>query len=217
MGCGGMHMDERKAREPLTEEERARFERYAAEVFSRMGMRLDSPGGRDTPQRWVSALWDMTEGYDGDPKLSTLFPVECPICPDEEKTHVVEGPIRFTGLCEHHVLPIRGSAWVGYLAAEKLIGISKLTRIVRLYSKRFTSQERLSHDIANEVSHDLQPRGVAVYIEAEHFCMQARGVRELSSHTGTLVMRGAYNQNLLLSEEFRLMVSRHVANSTVAA
>jgi GTP cyclohydrolase I len=116
-----------------------------------MGLDLKSPGGRDTPRPWVAALWDMTEGYDGDPKLSTLFPVECPICPNEEKTHVVEGPIRFTGLCEHHVLPIRGSAWVGYLAAEDLIGISKLTRIVRVYSKRFTSQERLCHDIANEL------------------------------------------------------------------
>ena len=210
-------MHETKSREPLSVEERAQFERYASEIFSRMGLNLNSPGGRETPHRWVSALWDMTEGYDGDPKLSTLFPVECPTCPDEEKTHVVEGPIRFTGLCEHHILPIRGSAWVGYLAAAKLIGISKLTRIVRLYSKRFTSQERLSHDIANEVSNDLQPRGVAVYIEAEHFCMQARGVRELSSHTGTLVMRGAYNQNPLLSDEFRLMVGRQVANSGLAA
>jgi len=181
-------MHETKSREPLTVEERTQFERYASEIFSRMGLDLNSPGGRETPHRWVSALWDMTEGYDGDPKLSTLFPVECPTCPDEEKTHVVEGPIRFTGLCAHHILPIRGSAWVGYLAAAKLIVISKLTRIVRLYSKRFTSQERLSHDIANDVSNDLQPRGVAVYIEAEHFCMQARGVRELSSHTGTLII-----------------------------
>lgn len=210
-------MDGRNMREPLTDEERTTFERYASEIFSRLGMDLNSPGGRDTPRRWVSALWDMTEGYDGDARLSTSFPVECPICPDEEKTHVVEGPIRFTGLCEHHVLPIRGSAWVGYLAAKKLIGISKLTRIVRLYSKRFTSQERLCHDIANELTRDVEPRGVAVFIEAEHFCMQARGVRELSSRTGTLVMRGAYNQNPLLTEEFRLMIDRRSASAGLAA
>jgi hypothetical protein len=67
---------------PLTEGEQTRFERYASEIFSRMGLDCNSPGGRDTPRRWVLALWDMTEGYDGDPKLSTLFPVECPICPD---------------------------------------------------------------------------------------------------------------------------------------
>jgi len=201
-------MDPKSSREILTDRERKKFEEYAAEIFCRMGLNLNSPGGRDTPRRWVTALWDMTEGYDGDSKLSTLFPVECPVCPDEEKTHILEGPIRFTGLCEHHVLPIRGSAWVGYLAAEQLIGISKLTRIVRLYSKRFTSQERLSHDIANELTNDLKPRGIAVYIEAEHFCTQARGVREMSSRTGTLVMRGAYNQNPILSHEFRLMIDR---------
>lgn len=171
-------MENLKAREPLTSEERVKFEQYAAEIFSRMGLDLASPGGRDTPRRWVTALWDMTEGYDGDSKLSTLFPAECPICPGAEKTHIVEGPIRFTGLCEHHVLPIRGSAWVGYLANDKLIGISKLTRIVRLYSKRFTSQERLCHDIANELMKDLRPRGVGILIEAEHFCTQARGTRE---------------------------------------
>ena len=209
-------MHETKSREPLKDQERAQFERYAAEIFSRMGLDLNSPGGRETPHRWVAALWDMTEGYDGDPKISTVFPVECPVCPDEEKTHVVEGPIRFTGLCEHHVLPIRGSVWVGYLAAENLIGISKLTRISRVYSKRFTSQERLCHDIANELIKDVKPRGVAVYIEAEHFCTQARGVREMSSHTGTLVMRGAYNQNPLVAEEFRLMIDRRTASAALA-
>jgi len=209
-------MQETKSREPLKDHERAQFERYAAEIFSRMGLDLNSPGGRETPHRWVAALWDMTEGYDGDPKISTVFPVECPVCPDEEKTHVVEGPIRFTGLCEHHVLPIRGSVCVGYLAAENLIGISKLTRISRVYSKRFTSQERLCHDIANELIKDVKPRGVAVYIEADHFCTQARGVREMSSHTGTLVMRGAYNQNPLLAEEFRLMIDRRTASAALA-
>jgi GTP cyclohydrolase I len=107
-------METAKCREPLTEDERERFEGYAAEIFSRMGMDVGTSGTRETPRRWVTALWDMTEGYDGDPKLSTLFPVDCPTCPEEEKTHVVEGPIRFTGLCEHHVLPIHGSVWVEF-------------------------------------------------------------------------------------------------------
>jgi len=209
-------MEIRKLREPLSDEELKRFEGYAAAIFSRMGMDLSTPGARETPRRWVTALWDMTEGYDGDSKISTLFPVECPVCPDEEKTHVVEGPIRFTGLCEHHVLPIRGSAWAGYLAEAKLIGISKLTRIVRLYSKRFTSQERLCHQIADEMAKDVQPRGVIVYIEAEHFCTQARGVRELSSRTGALVTRGAYNTNPHLGEEFRLLIGHHSTISPAA-
>lgn len=210
-------VNERKAREPLTLEERTKFEKYAAEIFRRMGMDVNSPAGRNTPRRWVTALWDMTEGYDGDPKLSTLFPVECPSCEQEDKTHVVEGPISFIALCEHHVLPIRGNAWVGYLAAEKLIGISKLTRIVRLYSKRFTNQERLSQDVANELTKDINPRGVAVYVEAEHLCTQARGVRELSSRTGTMVMRGGYHHDPLLSAEFRHMIDRRTPFTSMAA
>ncbi|HSU58020.1 MAG TPA: GTP cyclohydrolase I [Bryobacteraceae bacterium] len=209
-------METHRIREPLAESERAMFEGYAAAIFTRMGMNVDTAGTHETPRRWLTALWDMTEGYDGDSKLSTLFPVECPVCPDEEKTHIVEGPIRFTGLCEHHVLPIRGSAWVGYLADEKLVGISKLTRIVRLYSKRFTSQERICHEVANELTQDVHPRGIIVYTEAEHFCMQARGVRELSSRTGALVTRGAYNTNPHLAEEFRLLIGRHPSVSSGA-
>jgi GTP cyclohydrolase I len=73
-----MKMEAKKLREPLSEQEIEKFEGYAAAIFSRMGMDLASPGSRETPRRWVTALWDMTEGYDGDSKLSTLFPVECP-------------------------------------------------------------------------------------------------------------------------------------------
>src|SRR5947207_7619010 len=81
-GEDGTHM----IREPLTNDEKAIFEGYAAAIFSRMGMNLDTPGTHMTPERWLTALWDMTEGYDGDAKLSTLFPVEFPVWPDEVKT-----------------------------------------------------------------------------------------------------------------------------------
>jgi len=180
-----------------------------AEIFSRLGMDLNQIGTQNTPTRWLTALWDMTEGYDGDPKLGAAFPVECSSCPEPEKTHVTEGPILFTGLCEHHVLPIHGHAWVGYLPDDQLIGISKLTRIVRLYAKRFTSQERIAHQVADELTREIHPRGVGVYIEAEHFCTQARGVREFSSRTSTIVMSGEYNTSPLLKDEFRMMIDRH--------
>jgi GTP cyclohydrolase I len=206
--AAALETESRKLREPLTPDERKRFESYVAEIFSRLGMDLARVGTRDTPTRWLTALWDMTEGYDGDPKIGAAFPVECPKCPESEKTHVTEGPISFTGLCEHHVLPIQGHAWIGYLAANELIGISKLTRIVRLYAKRFTSQERIAHEVADELASEIHPRGVGVYIEAEHFCTQARGVREYSSRTSTIVMTGEYNTNHLLNDEFRLMVRR---------
>ena len=108
-----LEMENRTFREQLTPEEREKFESYVAEIFSRLGMDLNQIGTRNTPSRWLTALWDMTEGYDGDPKLGAAFPVECPTCPEPEKTHVTEGPILFTALCEHHVLPIHGHAWVG--------------------------------------------------------------------------------------------------------
>src|SRR5215470_11621975 len=122
-----LEMENRTFREQLTPEEREKFESYVAEIFSRLGMDLTQIGTGTTPSRWLTALWDMTEGYDGDPKLGAAFPVECPTCPEPEKTHVTEGPILFTALCEHHVLPIHGHAWVGYLPADELIGIFKLT------------------------------------------------------------------------------------------
>ena len=91
---------------------------------------------------------------------------------------VVEGPIPFFALCEHHALPIRGHAWIGYLAGAKILGISKPTRIVRLYARRFTTQERITHEVAGHLMKLLRPQGVTVYLEAHHVCTQARGVRE---------------------------------------
>ena len=106
--------------------------------------------------RWVGGKWNMTEGYGGDPKLSTLFPIELPICPDEGKTYGVDGPIRFTDLCEHHVLPIFGSAWVGYLAVETLIGIPK-TLAVAAYASAARQANSVAQTHAAFPGQDLNP------------------------------------------------------------
>ena len=115
---------------------------------------------------------------------------------------VVEGPIHFYSFCEHHVLPFYGRAYVGYIAHEGIIGISKLTRLVRLFAKRFTVQERISEEIANGLQEMLQPHGVAVYLEAYHLCTQMRGVREVSPTTRTTFWRGAYDGDPALRAEF---------------
>jgi GTP cyclohydrolase I len=114
----------------------------------------------------------------------------------------VEGPIPFFALCEHHALPFYGDAFVGYIAHEHIIGISKLTRLVRLFSRRFTVQERIGQQIADTLEAMLQPHGIAVYLEAHHLCTQMRGVRELSPKTRTTFWRGEYEQNPLLRQEF---------------
>ena len=97
----------------------------------------------DTPRRLLQALFDATAGYDGDPKLRTAFPAERPQGVDGAHSQIVEGPIAFHALCEHHALPFHGVAHVAYVAGPEILGISKLTRLVRLYARRFTVQERL--------------------------------------------------------------------------
>lgn len=199
-----MALDIRPAelRVPLSPEELARFEGYMAQILGRLGLDRDQPGARHTPRRWLRAMIDMTAGYDGDPKLETVFPGECPGCPDKDMERVVEGPISFFALCEHHALPVQGHAWIGYLTGEKILGISKLTRMVRLYARRFTTQERITHEVASHLMDLVRPQGVAVYLEAHHACTQARGVRESHSKTRTFAARGVYTTNPRLRDEF---------------
>lgn len=168
-----------------------RYERNLAEILAAFGMDLDTPGTRDTPARFLHALHDATAGYDGDPKLSTVFPAERAGSVEASPALIVEGPIAFHALCEHHALPFHGFAYVGYVADERILGISKLTRLVRLYARRFTMQERLGEQVADTLVDLVEPQGVAVYLSAEHLCTHMRGVEERSS-TVTTVWRGVF-------------------------
>lgn len=117
-------------------------------------------------------------------------------------SQVIEGPIPFFALCEHHAPPFYGQAYVGYIAHETIVGISKLTRLVRLCAKRFTVQERMGRQIVDTLESMLEPHGVAVYLEAHHLCTQIRGVRELSPLTRTSFWRGHYEGDAALRAEF---------------
>ena len=184
------------------DDELSRFEGYMAEMFAAFGMDLSTPATGDTPRRFVRAMFDATIGYDGDPKLRTVFETECRGGPDCRLSQIIEGPIQFYSLCEHHALPFYGRAYVGYIAHERIIGISKLTRLVRLFARRFTVQERVGQQIADALDAMLQPHGVAVYLEAHHLCTQMRGVQEASSLTRTTFWRGEYDDNPALRAEF---------------
>ena len=186
----------------VSNEQIRKFERYIAEIFTAFGLDLTSTATADTPRRHIRALYDVTAGYDGDPKLLTVFESECRGGPDCRLSQVIEGPIDFFSLCEHHALPFFGHAYVGYIAHEKIIGISKLTRLVRLFARRFTVQERIGQQIADTLVAMLQPHGVAVYLEAHHLCTQMRGVREISPQTRTTFWRGTYDTDPTLRGEF---------------
>ena len=191
-------------RREVSREQMQKFEGYMAEILTTLGMNLNTPATYETPQRFVQAMFDATEGYDGDPKLLKVFETECRGGSDCRLSQVIEGPIPFFALCEHHALPFYGHAYIGYVAHEHIIGISKLTRLVRLFAKRFTVQERLGQQIADTFNTMLEPHGVAVYLEAHHLCMQMRGVKETASFTRTTVWRGEYEQNSSLRVEFLL-------------
>ncbi|TMC17865.1 MAG: GTP cyclohydrolase I [Chloroflexi bacterium] len=191
-------------RREISQEQMRKFEGYMAEIFDALGMDLNTPATEETPQRFVRAMFDATEGYDGDPKLLKVFETECRGGSDCRLSQVIEGPIPFFALCEHHALPFYGLAYIGYIAHEHIIGISKLTRLVRLFAKRFTVQERLGRQIADSFTAMLEPHGVAVYVEAHHLCMQMRGVKETASLTRTTVWRGEYERNSSLRVEFLL-------------
>jgi len=186
----------------FTEQQIHTFEGYAAEILTALGMDLDTPATRETPRRYIQALIEATEGYDGDPKLLKIFQTECFSDPDCRVSQVIEGPITFFSLCEHHALPFYGQAYVGYIAQENIIGISKLTRLVRIYAKRFAVQERIGQQIADSLEVMLHPQGVAVYLEAHHLCVEMRGVREQSPKTRTTVWRGLYAADSTLRAEF---------------
>ena len=189
-------------------EDWARFRTYVAEIFDAFGMDLETPGTRQTPERFLRALYDATAGYDGDPKLLTAFPTESHGSSGASRVgQIIEGPIAFQCLCEHHALPFFGSAHIGYIAGDRIIGISKLTRLVRLFARRFTVQERLGEQIADGLVSLVAPRGIAVHLDASHLCTQMRGVEE-HSRTVTTFWRGEF-EDPELRREFLLEVRSH--------
>jgi GTP cyclohydrolase IA len=182
----------------IADEDWARFRSSVAEIFEAFGMDLETPGTQDTPDRFLRALYEATAGYDGEPKLATSFPAEG-VGADAAASQIIEGPIEFHCLCEHHALPFFGTAHVGYVAGGRIIGISKLTRLVRLFARRFTVQERLGEQIADGLASLIAPRGIAVHLEAAHLCTQMRGVEE-HSRTVTTFWRGEYEEPELRRE-----------------
>jgi GTP cyclohydrolase I len=192
----------RLRRRHVSPEQWSRLTGYGAAILEACGLNLDTPATRETPHRFLQALFDATEGYEGDPKLIKVFQTECRGGPDCKLSQVIEGPIPFFALCEHHALPFHGQAYIGYIPHEHILGLSKLTRLVRLFTKRFAVQERVGQQIADTMVALLQPHAVAVYLTAQHMCVAMRGVRADAPYTRTTTWRGEYEKNPDLRAEF---------------
>ncbi len=169
---------------------------------------LGEDPGRDglvrTPARVAKAMRFLTAGYDKDPREllnDALFEVSY----DEM---VLVKDIDFFSLCEHHMLPFFGRAHVAYLPGKKIVGLSKLPRLVEMFSRRLQVQERLTTEIAETIESVLQPKGVGVVVEAIHLCMKMRGVEQQNSFAITSSMRGSFESDSKTRSEFMELI-RH--------
>jgi GTP cyclohydrolase IA len=159
-----------------------------------------------TPERYEKAMRFLTRGYDESLEHivnGAVFSVKC----DEM---VIVKDIEFFSMCEHHLLPFFGRIHVAYLPKDKVIGLSKIPRIVNMFARRLQLQERLTQQVAEAVESAISPRGVAVMAEARHFCMMMRGVEKQHSGTVTSTMLGAFRANKATRDEFLALVGRPV-------
>jgi GTP cyclohydrolase I len=149
----------------------------------------DREGLLDTPMRVAKAYKEMFDGYNKDPaeELGRTFEEV-----EGYKDMVIERDIQFHSHCEHHMVPIIGRAHVGYLPAGKVVGLSKLARVVDIFAHRLQTQEAMTAQIANTIQDVLKPRGVAVILEAEHMCMAMRGIRKQGAATLTSTFTGEF-------------------------
>ena len=179
----------------------ARAQRAARELLLALGCDLRDDGLRDTPRR-------MAEAY---AELLTPRPFHATTFPNDEGYDelVVARDIPFHSLCEHHLLPFHGVAHVGYLPAERIVGLSKLGRVVDLYARRLQVQERLTTQVARWFGENLKPRGVGVVIEAEHLCMSLRGVQKPGAKTITSALHGAVRDDPRTRQEFLALTGGH--------
>jgi len=175
-----------------------------AELLRTLGEKPEREGLRNTPRRVARMYAELLSGYDSDPQKIVNGAV-FNITYDEM---VIVRDIEFSSLCEHHLLPFLGRAHIAYMPAGKVIGLSKIPRIVDLYARRLQVQERMTRQIADELQELLAPRGVAVIVEALHLCMMMRGVKKHDARMTTSAMHGAFRTNMATRQEFLDNVGR---------
>jgi len=180
------------------------LETLARQMLATLGEDPEREGLVDTPKRVAESLVYLTEGYGADPRQV----VGSALYEHEGDDLVTVRDIPFYSLCEHHLLPFFGRCHVGYLPAGKVIGLSKLPRLVDVFAHRLQLQERLTRQIAEAIDRVLLPRGVAVVMEARHLCVEMRGVEKADSDTVTSCLLGGFREDAALRAEFMDLTRR---------
>jgi len=175
-------------------------ERAARDLLRALGADVDTEALEETPRR-------VAEAY---AELLTPRPFRATSFPNDEGYDdlIVARSIPFHSLCMHHLLPFQGVAHVGYLPGERIIGLSKLGRVVEFFSRDLQIQERLTTQVADWLERELEPKGVGVVLEAEHMCMSLRGVQKLGAMTVTSALRGLVRDDVRTRQEFLALTKR---------
>jgi len=178
-----------------------KFEKAVKEILELIGEDSSREGLKKTPTRVFKAFEFLTSGYKQDPKEvlnQALFE-------SSNNEMVIVRDIEFYSLCEHHLLPIIGRAHVAYIPDGKVVGLSKIPRLIEVYARRLQIQEQLTEQIAEAISEVIEPKGVGVVLQARHMCMEMRGVQKAYSSTTTSALRGIFLKEKTRKEFFDII------------
>lgn len=171
---------------------------YVRHILAEIGEDPEREGLVKTPERVARALRFLTKGYDEDPQAV----INGALFTEDYSEMIVLKDLDFFSMCEHHILPFFGKAHVAYIPSRKIVGISKLARLVEVYARRLQVQERMTSQIANILMEALDPQGVGVVLQAEHLCMRMRGVEKQNSIVVTSTMLGVFRSHHETRQEF---------------
>jgi len=180
------------------------LEAHVAAILRALDPEPEREGLDRTPERVARALTFLTRGYREDPRKV----INGALFTEPYSEMIVVSDIDFFSLCEHHILPFFGKAHVAYIPRDRIVGISKVARLVEVFARRLQVQERMTTQIANTVQEQLDPAGVGVVLEAEHLCMRMRGVEKQNSRVTTSAMLGSFQSNQKTREEFMTLIAR---------
>ena len=186
-----------------------KIENAVRTILENLGEDPEREGLLKTPHRVAKALEFLTEGYHKDPKTI----LEKALFSSSNDEMVLVRDIEFYSLCEHHMLPIIGRAHVAYIPDGKVVGLSKIPRVVNLYARRLQIQEQLTEQIADAISETIHPKGVAVVVHARHMCMEMRGVEKINSTTVTSALRGLFKKDIRTRNEFYDLINANVPSN----